>query len=84
MRVSFLALGAALISTGVVAQARPSTPHMLCAQAAGIVASRGGVVLGTGGFTYDRFVTDRRFLRDHSDDRAGRGCPTSTAGRCSN
>jgi len=61
MRVSFLALGAALLSTGAVAQPRPSTPHMLCAQAAGIVASRGAVVLGTGGFTYDRFVTDRHF-----------------------
>ena len=61
MRVSCLALGLALIATSAVAQPRPSTVSMLCAQAAGIVAARGAVVLGTGGFTYDRFVADRRF-----------------------
>ena len=29
-----------------------------CAQAAGLVAARGAIVLGTGGLTYDRFVSD--------------------------
>jgi hypothetical protein len=62
MRVSSLALlGLALIATGAVAQPRPSTVNMLCGQAAAIVAARGAIVLGTGGFTYDRFVADRRF-----------------------
>ena len=61
MRVSCLALGLALIATSAVAQPRPSTVNMLCGQAAGIVAARGAIVLGTGGFTYDRFVVDRRF-----------------------
>ena len=61
MRVAHLALAAGLISTNAVAQPRPSTVNMRCAQAAGIVAARGAVVLGTGGFTYDRFVSDRRF-----------------------
>jgi hypothetical protein len=43
------------------AQPRPSTVAMSCGQAAGLVASHGAIVLGTGGYTYDRFVTDRRF-----------------------
>ena len=58
MRVAHLALAAGLISTGTVAQPRPSTTDMRCAQAAGMVAARGAIVLGTGGFTYDRFVSD--------------------------
>jgi hypothetical protein len=61
MRVSSLPLGLTLIATGVVAQPRPSTVNMLCGQAAGMVAARGAIVLGTGGFTFDRFVADRRF-----------------------
>src|SRR5215204_6927183 len=61
MRVAHLALAAGLISTSAVAQPRPSTVDMRCAQAAGTVAARGAIVLGTGGFTYDRFVSDRRF-----------------------
>ncbi len=61
MWVSLLALGPTLISTGALAQPRPSTVSMLCAQATGVVASRGAVVLGMGGFTFDRFVADRRF-----------------------
>jgi hypothetical protein len=61
MRVSCLALGLALIATSAVAQPRPSTVNMLCRQAAGMVAARGAIVLGTGGLTFDRFVADRRF-----------------------
>ena len=30
-------------------------------QAAALVASQGGIVLGTGGYTYDRFVAHRGF-----------------------
>ncbi|GJD68458.1 hypothetical protein [Methylobacterium gnaphalii] len=49
---------AALAST---AAARPSTTEMTCAQAQAVVQRQGGVVLGTGGQTYDRFVRDRSF-----------------------
>jgi hypothetical protein len=56
-----LALVAALIPTCAQAQARPSTVTMTCAQAARLVTSQGAIVLGTGGSTFDRFVTDRRF-----------------------
>jgi hypothetical protein len=34
---------------------------MSCRQAAGLVASRGAIVLGTGAYTYDRYVSDQRF-----------------------
>ena len=61
MRVAHLALAATLVSTSAIAQQRPSTVDMRCAQAAAIVAARGAVVLSTGGSTYDRFVSDSRY-----------------------
>jgi hypothetical protein len=61
MWIAVLALIAALVSASAEAQPRPSTVAMTCPQAAHLVAARGAIVLGTGGFTFDRFVTDRRF-----------------------
>lgn len=55
-----LATGAAL------AQSRPSTPDRTCAANRQNVATNGAIVLGTGGFTYDRFVNDRSFCQ-HGD-----------------
>lgn len=58
---------AALVVPGLLAaspagaQGRPSTTDMTCARAAGLVRRAGGIVLGTGGFTYDRFVAQRGF-----------------------
>ncbi len=48
--------GALVLSGGAFAQSRPSTVNMSCAQAQGTVQSAGAIVLGTGGFGYDRFV----------------------------
>jgi hypothetical protein len=56
-----LALGLCAAATAVVAQTRPSSPNLSCAQARQLVLSQGAVVLGTGGFTYDRFVRDGGF-----------------------
>src|SRR5215210_1173727 len=42
---------------------RPSTTAMTCQQAAGLVYARGAIVLGTGGYTYDRFVRDQSFCQ---------------------
>ncbi|WP_343234560.1 hypothetical protein [Microvirga splendida] len=42
-------------------QPRPMTPSMTCNQARGLVLARGSVVLGTGTYTYDRYVRDQRF-----------------------
>ena len=64
MKTVLLSLTIALsIATSAVAQPRPSTVNMSCRQAAGLVASRGAIVLGTGGYTYDRFVRDRSFCQ---------------------
>lgn len=43
------------------AQARQSTLNMTCAEAAGLVAAQGAVVLSTGRHTYARFVSSGRF-----------------------
>ena len=40
---------------------RLSTTAMSCGQARALVTRQGGIVLGTGGQTYDRFVRDRSF-----------------------
>jgi hypothetical protein len=56
-----LVLVALAYTSSALAQSRPSTPGMTCNQARGIVFSRGAVVLGTGTYTYDRYVRDRTF-----------------------
>ena len=61
MRKAALVLIAGAFTTSVQAQSRPSTPSMTCNQARQIVMARGAVVLGTGTYTYDRYVVDRRF-----------------------
>ncbi len=55
------AVAALAPATTTLAQGRPSTTAMACVQATRLVASRGAIVLGTGGQTYDRFVRDRSF-----------------------
>ena len=54
---------AAMLTTAAVAQNRPSTTAMTYQQAAGLIYARGAIVLGTGGYTYDRFVRDRSFCQ---------------------
>lgn len=49
------------LSTQSFAQPRPSTVNMPCSSSQQLVFSRGAIVLGTGGFSYDRFVRDRTF-----------------------
>lgn len=61
MKAVALSLALATFATGALAQPRASTLAMSCGQARGVVASRGAVVLGTGGQTYDRFVAGRNF-----------------------
>jgi hypothetical protein len=55
LRLILLALLLA-VATPALAQ-RPSTLNMTCSEAARLVASRGAIVLSTGRFTYDRFVS---------------------------
>ena len=56
-------IAATMLTTAAVAQNRPSTTAMTCQQAASLVYARGAIVLGTGGYTYDRFVRDRSFCQ---------------------
>jgi hypothetical protein len=50
-----------LLATAAFAQSRPSTLRMSCAQAQGLVASRGSIVLSTGPYTFNRFVAGGGF-----------------------
>jgi hypothetical protein len=64
MRVCSLFLAAAaLAATSFVAlaQGRPSTTAMSCAQAQALVNGSGAIVLGTGGPTFERFVANQNF-----------------------
>ncbi|AOO80604.1 hypothetical protein [Bosea vaviloviae] len=44
-----------------LAQSRPSTTNRPCSVNRQSVAANGAIVLGTGGYTYDRFVANRSF-----------------------
>ncbi len=48
---------AVAMASSALAQSRPSTLSMSCAQARSLVQSRDAIVLSTGGRTYDRFVS---------------------------
>lgn len=63
MRALFatIALCGVVASASAFAQGRPNSVNMTCAQARGAVASAGALVLGTGGATYDRYVSNRSF-----------------------
>ncbi|WP_332688939.1 hypothetical protein [Bosea sp. (in: a-proteobacteria)] len=53
-----------VFATGAsLAQARPSTPARSCAANQQSVRANGAIVLGTGGYTYDRFVVHRGFCQ---------------------
>jgi len=61
MRKIVCVLALLVVASSVQAQPRPMSPNMTCDQARGLVFSRGAIVLGTGTYTYDRYVSDRRF-----------------------
>jgi hypothetical protein len=46
-----------LMGSEAWAQGRPVSTTLTCSRAAGLVASQGAVVLGTGVYTYDRYVS---------------------------
>ena len=61
MKLLLVSVAIAGFATGAIAQSGPTTLGMTCAQARGIVASRGAAVLRTGPATYDRYVRDGTF-----------------------
>ena len=58
-----LTLAMTLCAQLAAAQPRPSTVDQPCETSQRLVARHGAIVLGTGGFTYDRFVRDRSFCQ---------------------
>ncbi|MDH7795477.1 MULTISPECIES: hypothetical protein [unclassified Beijerinckia] len=59
-----LVLTAAIVlatSTTLMAQGRPDSLMMTCAQAAGLVRSSGAAVVGTGPRLYDRYVSTKAY-----------------------
>jgi len=71
----------AACASGALAQGRPSTTAMTCAAAASFVASRGAVVIGTGGDTYERVVTSQGFC-NRGEDTKPLFAPTRDNGAC--
>jgi hypothetical protein len=55
------ALALALAATAAVGQTRPSSRSMTCQAARQLVASRGAVVLSTGPYAFDRYVSSSPF-----------------------
>jgi hypothetical protein len=78
MRALAVALAAAAAVSA--AEARPSTLAMSCAEAAGLVAARGAVVLSTGRHTYDRFVAHAGYCQP--DEYADRAFAPTRSGQC--
>ncbi len=60
-RLSLFLIATIATATGASGQPRPLTPAMSCGQASYLVASRGAIVLGTGRYTYDRYVRNQAF-----------------------
>ena len=67
MKCVVLAMAAVLAAGGALAQQRPSTVSRPCAASQRDVRLNGAIVLGTGGYTYDRFVRDRSFCQIDED-----------------
>ena len=81
MKRTLIASLAALLATLSVAEARQSTLNMSCAEATALVQSQGAIVLSTGEFTYERYVSDRRFCMLNETTRLSYA-PTSDAAMC--
>jgi hypothetical protein len=79
MRKPALAALLALLATAASAQ-RPSTQDMTCAEATALITERGAIVLGTGGYTYRRFVAHRGYCRGNEQTEPA-WAPTAE-GRC--
>jgi hypothetical protein len=81
MRVITLACVLSIAATGALAQSRPMTPSLTCAQARALVMGQGGIVLGTGLATYDRYVRSPVFcMRSETTELAW--VPTRDAAQC--
>ncbi len=81
MKRTALVLAFMAFAAGAHAQQRPFTPRLACGQAQQIVAANGAVVLGTGTYTYDRYVRDRSFCQ-HNETTEVAFVPTRDTPQC--
>jgi hypothetical protein len=58
---AFLIILAMFAPVAAISASRPDVRNMSCAAAQKLVAQRGGIVLTTGRYTYERFVSGQRF-----------------------
>ena len=76
-----LALTACLSAGAALAQAGPVARSMSCQNARAIVASRGAVILSTGPYAYDRYVSGSQFcVRGETTEPAW--VPTADTPQC--
>jgi hypothetical protein len=70
-----------LLSTTASYAERPSTLSMSCRQAQSLVARHGAILLSTGRYTFDRFVSGERFCAygEYADSASA---PTRDAAHC--
>ena len=79
-----LAVGLFLISAVPQADAqsrRPLSTAMTCAQAQSMINQRGAVVMSTGQYTFDRYVSNRNFCQ-HGEFLKRDSVPTKDNNRC--
>ncbi len=69
MKRAVIVLALFIVATGAQAQTRPSTVGQPCGVSQRLVQTYGAIVLGTGGYTYDRFVRDGNFceINEYTD-----------------
>ena len=80
-KLGFILVALAALPTLATAQPRLVSIRMSCGQASHLVASRGTVVLGTGRYTYDRYVSSQAFCLPTQSIRAA-WVPTADTQRC--
>ena len=76
--------GGALLAAPTLAVAqsgRPNTTTMSCGQVQSLIKQRGGVVLSTGRYTFDRYVDNRSFCQ-HGEITQRDYVPTRDNNRC--
>ncbi len=81
MKPFVIALVLTAVSSAVMGQSRNSTRSMSCAQARGVIATQGAVVLHTGPNTYDRYVRDAGFCAAQEMVRPA-WVPTADTAQC--
>jgi hypothetical protein len=61
MRTLLFTIPFILMADAALAQSRPDSLGMSCAQVQALIQQRGGIVIGTGPDIFDRFVRSRAF-----------------------